>query len=290
MGLWDNMDFSMPLSGGLGGTQRTSNMDFSMPLSGGLGGTQSSFADAGAYVDPRTGRLTVPPNMPPMGIPGSWGMNATPGYYGGGGGGLSGGYGMGGGGGGVDPAAAAQASAARAEALGQLQTARSQYFGSPLYKGMTSALEGQVSGKEAPFSQSVQDVQFARSADQIAAAQDAARQRAYGRAGASGTGFSLTGGLGNRMAAIEGQGALQRQGSLADIQSNAALQNYNARQRAIGLGSSVMASAYGVTNPLLQQATAAKFGTEWGAGLTGGTAPQMNRQRPTLMGAGRNYV
>jgi hypothetical protein len=240
-----------------------------MDFTGGARPIQSSWADAGAYMSPSTGRLTVPANIPPMGVLG---------------GGFTGGMGMGGYGGGgssgqLSPGAAAMATAERTQALKNLEGRAADYWNQPLAKAAQSNLLG-IMGGEGPYSQDVQNRMFAQSADQIAGAQDAARQRAMQRAGASGLGFS--GGIENRLANIEGQGALQRQGAMTGIQNQAALGNFAARQNAIGMANQALGTGYGVTNPLVQQAASARFNTEWGSGigsdLTGGTAATARRR------------
>lgn len=241
---------------------------------------QSSWAQDGAYVDPATGRLTVPPNIPPMGTLFNYGQSS--------------------GGGQLSPQAAAQATAERTKALGQLEGRAAGYWNTPLAQGAQNQLLGVMNGTNLPYSQSVQNQMFTQSADQIAAAQNAARQRAYAQAGASGMGTG--GAFQNQLAAGAGNAAVQRQGALAGIQNRAAMGNFSAQQQAAGMANSMLGTGYGVTNPLVQQAASARFNTDWGSGIgsdlgggsnaaagTGGSL-RYNVRRTGLPTAGRNYV
>lgn len=216
--------------------------------------------------DPGFSNGVAPALSPAMGVPFTGGgMNSSVPWSYQGMGGFSGGMGGFGGGGQLSPQAAAQATAERTRALSNLEGRAADYWKTPLAQGMQSNLTGMMSGEIAPYSQDVQNRMFSQSADQISAAQDAARQKAYARAGASGMGF--TGGMENRLANIEGQGALQRQGALTGIQNQAALSNFSARQSATGQANQALGTGYGVTNPLVQQAASARFNTDWGSGI-----------------------
>ena len=221
---------------------------------------QSGWADAGAYIDPRTGRLTVPSNRPPLG---SWyDPSQVPGA-----GGFGGGFG-GGGGEGMDAGARAAAEAERAKALGMLEGRNTELFGSPVSQAMMGALPGMISGADTPFSQSVQNQMFSSRADQIGAAAAAARQRAATTAGAAGLGRGTF--YNKALQGVGTQAAGARQEALRDVQMTAVPANYAARQQSMNLGRGVLGTLYGITNPLVQQAASMRFNTQFRGGAGGG--------------------
>lgn len=235
-----------------------------MPQTGAEGAlpspANSGFGDAGLYMDPATGRPTVPSNIPPIG---SWYAPGTTNW---------GGSGSGwGGGGGGDAAAQAAAAAERAKALGMLEDRSAGVFSSPVAQAMTSRLPGMISGTDVPFSQRTQDQMFSSRADQIGAAAAAARQRAAAGAGSAGLGRGLF--YNKALQGIQNRASGARQEALRDVQMTAAPMNFAASQQAMNLGRGVLGTLYGITNPLVQQAAGMRFNTQFlgGAGGTGGT-------------------